>query len=206
MYSDVSKGNLGMRILAVTPVIFLAFFCCMEFAAETAVAEEKAAPLLAGGINMSEGIKMLEVGAAAPDFSIKDVEGKPFRLSDEKGKKAFLLVFWSIFCEPCRMEMPVIQKMYDKYRENGLDVVAIVLDGEPLIASINGFIKQEGYTFRVLIDELDSREIFKAADPYGVAETPTIYLLDRAGKVILARAGRVSEDEVQKSILLVLKK
>ena len=155
---------------------------------------------------MIEGIKMLEVGAAAPDFSVKDAGGKPFRLSEEKGKKAFLLVFWSIFCEPCRIEMPVIQKMHDKYRENGLEVVTVALDGEPLIASINGFIKQEGYTFRVLVDELDAREMFKVADPYGVAGTPTLYLLDRSGKVALARVGRVPEEDLEKAIQAVLKK
>ncbi|MBI5576287.1 MAG: TlpA family protein disulfide reductase [Deltaproteobacteria bacterium] len=155
---------------------------------------------------MIEGIKMLEVGAAAPDFSVKDSDGKPFRLADDKGKKAFLLVFWSIFCEPCRFEMPAIQKMHEKYREGGLDVITIALDGEPLAGSINGFIRQEGYTFRVLVDELDSKEMFKVADPYGVAGTPTLYILDRSGKVAYAKAGRVTEEELEKAIQAVLKK
>jgi peroxiredoxin len=126
---------------------------------------------------MIEGIKMLEVGAQAPDFRIKDANGVTFHYAKEKGEKSVLMVFWSIFCEPCRAEMPFIQKMYEKYKGNGLDVVSIALDGEPLKNSIVGFIKQEGYTFRILIDELDTKEMFKAADPYGVAGTPTIYLL-----------------------------
>lgn len=195
-----------MRFPATTPLLPVIFLCCMACVAGTALAEEKAVTPLAGGIPMIEGIKMLEVGVAAPDFGIKDSEGKPFRLSEEKGKKAFLLVFWSIFCEPCRGEMPVIQKMHEKYRESGLNVVTIALDGEPLIGSIAGFIRQEGYTFRVLIDELDSQEMFKVADPYGVAGTPTLFLLDRAGKVALARAGRLTEEELEKAIQAVLKK
>lgn len=168
--------------------------------------EEKAMTPLAGGVPMIEGIKMLEPGAVAPDFSIMDTDGKPFRLADGKGKKTFLLVFWSIFCEPCRIEMPAIQKMQDMFREAGLEVATIALDGEPLKNSIAGFIKQEGYTFRVLIDELDSREMFKAADPYGVAGTPTLFLLDREGKVAFARAGRLTEEELEKAIQAVLKK
>lgn len=161
---------------------------------------------LSGGIPMIEGIKMLEPGAAAPDFGVVDTEGKPFRLADEKGKKSFLLVFWSIFCEPCRAEMPAIQKMHDKYREAGLEVASIALDGQPLTGSISGFMKQEGYTFRVLIDELDAADTFKAADPYGVAGTPTLFVLDRSGKVAFARAGRLPEEELEKAIQAVLKK
>ncbi|MGE5800231.1 MAG: TlpA family protein disulfide reductase [Syntrophaceae bacterium] len=155
---------------------------------------------------MIQGIKMLEVGAIAPAFSIRDTGGVPFSLADDKEKKGILLVFWSIFCEPCRAEMPAIQKLYDKYKDRGLDVVSIALDGEPLKSSIVGFVKQEGYTFRVLIDELDSQEMFKVADPYGVGGTPTIYLLDKAGKVAVAKAGRVNEADLEKAVQSVLKK
>ena len=195
-----------MRETAAARILSIALFLLAAFAAGTSRAEEKAMTPLSGGIPMIEGIKMLEVGATAPDFAIKDSDGKPYRLSEDKGKKAFLIVFWSIFCEPCRMEMPAIQKMHDKYREAGLDVLTVALDGEPLVDSINGFIKQEGYTFRVLVDELDAKEMFKVADPYGVAGTPTLYLLDRTGKVVLARAGRVPEEELEKAVQAVLKK
>jgi peroxiredoxin len=168
--------------------------------------EEKEMTPLSGAIPMIEGIKMLEVGAQAPDFRIKDANGVTFHYAEEKGKNSVLMVFWSIFCEPCRAEMPFIQKMYDKYKENGLNVVSIALDGEPLKNSIVGFVKQEGYTFRILIDELDAKEMFKAADPYGVAGTPTIYLLDKTGKVMLAKAGRMTEEELEKAIQSLLKK
>ncbi|OYV67942.1 MAG: hypothetical protein B7Z74_09005, partial [Deltaproteobacteria bacterium 21-66-5] len=88
----------------------------------------------------------------------------------------------------------------------GLSVLAIALDGEPLKNSIVGFVKQEGYTFRVLIDELDEKEMFKVADPYGVGGTPTIYLVDRAGKVVSAKVGRFKEEDLEKAIQSVLKK
>ncbi|MCL5966306.1 MAG: TlpA family protein disulfide reductase [Deltaproteobacteria bacterium] len=184
-------------------------FLCVAFsvpAFSTAVAAEKTMTPLSGGIPMIEGIKMLDVGADAPDFSIKDTNGTPFNFGEEKGKRPLLLVFWSIFCEPCRFEMPVIQKMYEKYRDKGLDVLAIALDGDPLRNSIVGFVKQEGYTFKVLIDELDPKEMFKVADPYGVAGTPTIYVVDRGGKIALAKAGRLKEEELEKAIQSVLKK
>jgi len=172
----------------------------------TAYPAEKAMTPLPSGIPMIEGIKMLDVGAVAPDFSVKDTDGVSYRLGDHKGKSNVLLVFWSIFCEPCRTEMPGIQKLYDKYKDKGLDVVSIALDGEPLKGSIVGFVKQEGYTFRVLIDELDAKEMFKVADPYGVGGTPTIFLLDKTGKVVIAKAGRVKEEELEKAVKSLLKK
>jgi hypothetical protein len=67
-------------------------------------------------------------------------------------------------------------------------------------------LSQDKYTFRVPIDELDGKEMFKVADPYGVGGTPTIYLVDRAGKVTLARIGRFKEEDLEKAIQSVLKK
>ncbi|HEY3490955.1 MAG TPA: TlpA disulfide reductase family protein [Candidatus Deferrimicrobiaceae bacterium] len=170
------------------------------------LAEEKAMTPLGGGIPMIEGIKMLDVGAPAPDFTLKDTKGEVFHLAELKGKKPVVIVFWSIFCEPCRFEMPVIQKLADKYKAGGLEVISVVLDGEPLKSSIDGFIKQENYTIRTLIDELDAKEMFKVADPYGVGGTPTIYIIDRSGVVSMARSGRIKEEELEKAILSVTKK
>ncbi|GAB4236232.1 MAG: hypothetical protein OHK0028_13110 [Deltaproteobacteria bacterium] len=171
-----------------------------------AFAQEKTMTPLSSGVPMIEGIKPLEAGAAAPDFTIRDADGVPVHFADEIGKKPTLLVFWSIFCEPCRFEMPIVQKLYDKHKDAGLSVLAVALDGEPLKNSIVGFVKQEGYTFRVLIDELDEKEMFKVADPYGVGGTPTLYLVDRGGKVAFAKVGRFKEEDLDKAIQSVLKK
>lgn len=195
-----------MRFPSKPMMAFFLFVGSLLVGSGWASAAEKVMTPLSGGIPMIEGIKMLEVGAQAPDFTVKDVDGAPFRYGDEKGKNPSLFVFWSIFCEPCRVEMPIVQKLYEKYKERGLDVVAVALDGEPLKNSIVGFVKQEGYTFRVLIDELDEKEMFKVADPYGVAGTPTIYIMDKAGKVVFARAGRVKEEDLDKALQSVLTK
>ncbi len=195
-----------MRTHARTAAFLL--LCVIWLASWPGVAgsQEKTMTPLSGGIPMIQGIKMLDVGASAPDFSIKDSDGNVFSLASEKGKKTILIIFWSIFCEPCRAEMPAIQKLYEKYRDKGLDVISVALDGEPLKTSIVGFVKQEGYTFRVLIDELDSQEMFKVADPYGVGGTPTMYLLDKGGKVVLAKAGLLKEEELDKVVRTLLKK
>jgi len=170
-----------------------------------AFAQEKNMTPLSGGVPMIEGIKPLEAGAAAPDFAIRDTDGKAFNFAEEKGKAPSILVFWSIFCEPCRVEMPIVQKLHEKYRD-ALTILAVALDGEPLKNSIVGFVKQEGYTFRILIDELDGKEMFKVADPYGVGGTPTLYLVDRAGKVAYTKIGLFKEEDLEKAIQSALKK
>jgi len=175
------------------------------FVSSGAFAQEKSMTPLSGGIPIIEGIKPLESGAAAPDFAVKDTEGKAFNFAEEKGKAPSILVFWSIFCEPCRVEMPIVQKLHEKYRD-ALTILAVALDGEPLKNSIVGFVKQEGYTFRVLIDELDGKEMFKVADPYGVGGTPTLYLVDRAGKVAFMKIGLFKEEDLEKAIQSALKK
>ena len=185
------------------PIFAVAMVLLLPWA--IAFAEEKAMTPLSGGVPMIEGIKALEAGAAAPDFTIRNTEGTAFHLAEEMGKRPTILVFWSIFCEPCRVEMPIVQKLHEKYRD-ALSVLAVALDGEPLKNSIVGFVKQEGYTFTVLIDELDEKEMFKVADPYGVAGTPTIYLVDKGGKVALAKVGRFKEEDLEKAIQSVLKK
>jgi peroxiredoxin len=195
-----------MRFLAKSGLLLVAAAAVLTSIGTASFAEEKAMTPLGGGIPMIEGIKMLDAGAPAPDFTLKDTKGETFRLGDLKGKKPVVIVFWSIFCEPCRVEMPVVQKLADKYKGEGLETVSVVLDGEPLKSSIEGFVKQENYTVRTLIDELDAKEMFKVADPYGVGGTPTIYIIDKNGNVSMARSGRIKEEELEKALQAVLKK
>ena len=117
-----------------------------------------------------------------------------------------MLYFCALFCEPCRLEMPALQRLQDKYRDAGLSVVAVSLDGEPMKSSVAGFVRQEGFTFRVLMDELDSRETFRVADPYGVAWIPALILVERGGKVALGKVGRIREGELEKAVQPLLKK
>ena len=167
---------------------------------------EKAAPPAAAGNPPAGSGRMVEPGTAAPDFTLRDTAGDPFRFAEENAKRPVLLVFWSVFCEPCRFEMPLIQKIHDRYREPGLAVVAVALDGEPLRSTVAGFVRQEGYTFRVAIDEPDDREAFRVADSYGVAWMPAIILVEKGGRVGFARSGRVQEEELEKALQPLLKK
>lgn len=171
-----------------------------------AVAAERDAPPPPLAVHGGEGTRFAEPGMIAPDFTLLDVEGNPFRLSEEVSRKPVLLIFWSVFCELCRAEMAALQKTHDKYAGRDLTVVAVAVDGGGLRNTIGGFARQEGYSFKVLVDELDGMEMWKAADPYGVAVTPTLLLLEKGGKVLFRKGGKVREDELEKAVSSLLKK
>jgi peroxiredoxin len=171
-----------------------------------AVAAERETPPPPLAVHGGEGTRFVEPGMIAPDFTVLDVEGHPFRLSEEVSRKPVLLLFWSVFCDPCRAEMATLQKTHEKYAGRDLTVVAVAVDGKPLRNTIGGFARQEGYTFKVLVDELDAMERWKVADVYGVAVTPTLLLLEKGGKVLLRKGGKIREDELENAVSSLLKK
>ncbi len=164
--------------------------------ASSALAESDMTP-----IPMISGIEMLKEGGVAPDFTLKDLTGAPFTLSQVlQEKKGVLIFFWSIFCEPCKEELPILQELTDAYRDKGVDFVGVILDGQPMKEAVNAFLKQEKHTFRTLIDESNEDESFLVSDPFGVAGTPTLYLLDKNRKVILAVVGRTTKEKLEEAI------
>ena len=153
-----------------------------------ALAQEDLTP-----IPMISGIEMLKIGDQAPDFQVGDITGAEFNMKTTlDSSKGVLIFFWSIFCEPCKAELPVIQKLSKAYKEKGMEFVGVSIDGSPMKDAISAFVKQEDFGFRALIDELNPDESFKVSDPYGVAGTPTVY--------IIAKVGRASEEELEEII------
>jgi len=185
--------------------VFAAILAFLAIPAAPVAAEvEKPPPVTV--VQGGEGTRLAEPGTIAPDFTVLDVEGHPFRLSEEISRKPVLLLFWSVFCDPCRAEMAILQKAQDRYAGGDLAVVAVAVDGEPLRQIIGGFARQEGYTFKVLVDELDAKGVWKVADAYGVAVTPTLLLLGKGGTVVLRKGGKTREDELEKAVSSLLKK
>ena len=197
---SVVPALMEARLLAFAAILSLLSLSVGAVAAER---ETHPPPLAVHG---GEGTRFAEPGMIAPDFKVLDVERHPFRLSEEVSRKPVLLLFWSVFCDPCRAEMATLQKAHDKYAGRDLTVVAVAVDGEPLRNTIGGFARQEGYTFKVLVDELDSTGMWKVADAHGIAVTPTLLLLEKGGKVALRKGGKIREDELEKAVSPFLKK
>lgn len=88
----------------------------------------------------------------ASDFTLRDIDNKEVHLADLKGK-VVVLSFWATWCGPCKEEMPHLQKMYDKYKEQGFVVLSISSDDARTASRVKPFIRSKGFTFPVLLDK-----------------------------------------------------
>jgi peroxiredoxin/Cu/Ag efflux protein CusF len=118
----------------------------------------------------------------APDFTLPTLSGVPVRLSDLRGK-VVLLNFWVTWCQSCRAEMPTIDALYRRYKNRGLEVLAVNLDAATT-SKVQALMGELGMTFRVGLDPSSS-----IARTYRVAGLPTTYLIDRAGNVVVQEIG-----------------
>jgi len=160
--------------------------------------EEAALP--EGKLPRGLATNLLVPGASAPMFRIKDVDGNVYKLSEHVREKTHLIIFWSVFCEPCRNILAKINKVEVKYRERGLEILAVSMDGEPLGSVISGFARQEGYHFKILLDEFNENEAFEVAGRYGVMKTPSLFLLKKGGEITYMRSGSIGTRTLMRKI------
>ena len=129
------------------------------------------------------------VGSQAPDFQLETLDGKSLRLSDLRGK-GVLVNFWATWCKPCREEMPAIQKMYEKYRDRGFEVVAVNIAETPV--AVQGFTRQLGLTFPVVLDR--DRQVTKL---YQVGPIPTSFFVRPNGTIAHKVVGQMDEGQIE---------
>ena len=129
-------------------------------------------------------------GAMAPDFSATDVNGKPFKLSDLKGK-VVILDFWASWCVPCRKSNPHVRALYEMYHANGLDVVYVASDDgaeEKWRKAIEtDQLVGEGYHHVLRGYDMKLRgqdNPNDISDKYAIHYIPTKFLIDREGKIV----------------------
>jgi len=119
----------------------------------------------------------LVVGKTAPDFSLSDLNDKPYRLSDFRGKVVFLN-FWATWCKPCREEMPSMEVLYKNFEKDGLVVLAVSIDRVTTTRDIPPFVKGMNLTFPVLIDSWGQTD-----KPYKRMGVPETFIIDQQGVI-----------------------
>jgi peroxiredoxin len=118
----------------------------------------------------------------APDFQVPTPDGSTLRLSDFKGKVVFLN-FWATWCEPCREEMPSMERLHRAYKDRGFVVLAISLDLQGA-SVVKPFVKKFALTFPIGLDPK-----MAVRETYGVWAVPSTFLIDRKGKRVLFANG-----------------
>lgn len=112
----------------------------------------------------------------APDFSLHDGEGNTVTLSSFRGK-GVVIHFWATWCPYCEKLQPGLQSLYEKYRDDGLEVLAISFS-ESRGAKPSSELKERGYEFITL----ENGDL--VASIYNVPGTPTTFFIDRAGNIV----------------------
>ena len=123
--------------------------------------------------NMEHPALKATVGLPAPDFNLKDTDGKTWKLADLKGK-VVLLNLWASWCETCKEELPSIQSLINSEKGNDkLVFVSVLYRDDP--AKALSYMKEHGFAFSVLIDTAD------VSDAYGITGVPETFLIDKRG-------------------------
>lgn len=129
-------------------------------------------------------------GTAAPAFSFPDLEGNEVALADHRGKVVFLNI-WATWCDPCREEMPSMERLYKKLKGRPFEILAVSVDSDP--TPVKPFVEEFKLTFPILLDT--RRKITRLYRATGVPET---FIIDSKGviaeKVIGARSWSKEEN------------
>lgn len=138
--------------------------------------------------NLVDAVNSLDgqwVDRPAPQFSLPDRIGQTRTLNDYRGQVIFLN-FWASFCEPCRREMPSMERLVRQYTSQGMVMLAISLDAEMADAErfMREFLPGQHSAMTVLLDAQG-----ETARAYGTELIPETYIIDRSGQIVARFVG-----------------
>ena len=117
------------------------------------------------------------LGKKAPDFTLKDMGGRPSTLSANRGK-VVLLVFWASWCPTGPQEFASLNRLYAKYKDRGLVILAVSSDKS--LAAAKGFLSQNPVSFTVLLDD----KLTVSKQLYRAFMIPMTFVIDKSGKIV----------------------
>lgn len=126
----------------------------------------------------------LPIVANPGDFGIQD-KVKLSELLANPDVKAVVIDFWATWCEPCKEEMPYLEKVYKEYKDKGLAMLVITVDSSPqLEGDIKKDVEKLGVTYPIPWDMESKVKSF-----YGIGAIPVTYLIDKNGKIRVEHSG-----------------
>lgn len=127
-----------------------------------------------------------------PDFSLPGLDGQPHRLSDWKGRP-LIVNFWATWCDPCREEIPLLEKIRHENARDDLEIIGIAVDYRDTVAK---FSERLGIDYPVLIGDKGGLAAVKA---FGLDEVllPFSVFADREGQIAALKLGQLHPDEAR---------
>ena len=122
----------------------------------------------------------MKAGLPAPDFVLNDLDGRPVRLSDLRGK-VVLIEFWATWCPPCTMAIPELNALQRKYMDRDFLILSISTDED--ISTVRSYVEENEVLFPVLFDDKNVNS------SYGVYNIPTVVIIDENGIVLKNHMG-----------------
>lgn len=129
---------------------------------------------------------MLEAGVRAPSFQLKSLDGKPRSLEDILAAGPTLLAFYKVSCPVCQLAFPYLERLA---AGSSLQIVGISQDDDN---STKGFNQRFGVTFPTLLDQ--SKEDYPASNAYGISSVPSVFLVEKDGRIAQSFAGFSKRD------------
>ena len=120
--------------------------------------------------------QVVRLGEPAPNFQLRDLNGRQVVLSELRGK-VVLLNFWATWCGPCRVEMPAMEKLYRAFSRNDFEILAVSTDAQG-VSVTRPFQQENRLTFPILHDA-----DYRVGLTYGARSLPMTFMVDRQGIV-----------------------
>lgn len=131
----------------------------------------------------------------APDFELKDMNGKTIRLSDYRGQ-VVLLNFWATWCGPCKIEIPWFVEFQRTFKDRGFTVIGVSVDEDGWEA-VRPFLATRQVNYPVVVSTVEVEQKYG-----GVDALPMSFLIDRGGRIANTHVGLVTkktyEDEIRR--------
>ena len=143
------------------------------------------------------GARGLPDGTMAPSLELPRINGDTADLAQYRGRPVIVNI-WATWCPPCVREMPSLQRVYERFGEEGLEILAVAVDDLPgerqpdgrIEGLVSRFVDEYGLTFPVMIDPTGRTE-----QRFGTEFLPTTVLIDREGRIRVTEVGGRAWDE-----------
>lgn len=152
--------------------------------------------LLCGGAALAQDTGM------APDFTLQDVDGNTIKASEYLGKHPILIDFWATWCNPCKQELPHLEKIFQTYKDKGLVFMAISEDSPRSSSKVKPYVKSKNFSGIVPLDP-DGQVLRKF---FGENTLPYTVVIDQSGKIVQSFTGYVpgQEADIEKLVAKML--